>query len=123
MTMVPKGFNINTIVIVCGLAVGFVGWGVIWGDTRNDVDGLIEFRRAAELELRQIDNLSYRVAASERSNASVSQALESLKEAVAQQSGDLRVVREILQRIERQGRASALRFEPYHPGATVALGE
>lgn len=107
-----REWNINTFIVLGGFLAMAVGWGMTWGSTANDVTTLLEFKRAAEGELRRIDSLAFRVAASERANETVSRVLEDLKTAVAQQSGDIRVVREILQRIERQGRASSLSSYP-----------
>lgn len=56
---------------------------------------------AIELSTRQIDALAFRLTAAS-TNAPISRGLADLQAAVSQQSGDIRVVREMLHRIERQ---------------------
>lgn len=109
-TNTPRGININTIIMVCGFLAMTVGWGVIWGQTSNDVKSLIEFRNDASVELRRLDSLAFQVTANEMETRSVSAALSDLKDAVSEQGGDIKVVREILQRLERQGQTGSLRY-------------
>lgn len=119
----PKGTNINTIVSAAGFLV-LLG-GIVWTEGRSAEQlaatqaSLASYRAATDLRIarletdtRQIDNLNFRMQAAESANASVGRVLDELQSAVSQQSGDIRVVREILQRLERQGQTSALRSFP-----------
>ncbi|NSZ52999.1 hypothetical protein G6K96_08525 [Agrobacterium vitis] len=50
--------------------------------------------------MRKLDNLAYRIDVAERSATSISQAIKDLQITASGQSGDLREMRVILQRIE-----------------------
>ena len=56
--------------------------------------------RSIESEVRKIDQLSYRVTVTEQATTSTATAIKELQSLVSQQAGDIKVVREILQRIE-----------------------
>lgn len=127
---VKREWNINTIISVLGFALTLVTLGVAYGQlTQQAVEtakSLDDYRATTDLRLskletetRQIDNLAFRITAAESSNATVSRALDELQATVSQQSGDLRVIREILQRIERQGQTSAMRY----PASVEAMAE
>lgn len=49
--------------------------------------------------MRKIDNLTYRVTVTEQSNANITTAIKELQALMSQQAGDLKVMKEILQRI------------------------
>lgn len=55
---------------------------------------------ALEGQVRQIDNLTYRITVQEQGAVTLSQSVNELKQAVASQSADLRVIREILTRLD-----------------------
>ena len=61
---------------------------------------------SVESDLRKYDNLAYRITVVETANAAVAQKLDTLQQAVNNQGGDLRVVKEILQRLESQSKAA-----------------
>ncbi|MGD9478783.1 hypothetical protein [Shinella sp. G-2] len=84
-----------------------------------------------EGEVRKIDNLAYRIAAAEQMMASTAAAIKGLQALVSAQSGDIKVIREILQRIEagseemrgrrkRQPRRPLFRGASYHPEYRLA---
>lgn len=50
--------------------------------------------------MRKIDNLTYRVTVTEQSNANITTAIKELQALMSQQAGDLKVMKEILQRVE-----------------------
>jgi len=52
------------------------------------------------LKGRKADQLSYRVTVTEQTTTSTATAIKELQNLVSQQAGDIKVVREILQRIE-----------------------
>ncbi len=69
------------------------------GEARND-----EWKRGVEADIRKlsgiVDNLSYRVTANEQATIAVAQSNKETQTAITQLGGDMRVVKEILQRIE-----------------------
>ncbi|RVL05157.1 hypothetical protein CN151_10550 [Sinorhizobium meliloti] len=122
-------WNLNTIIQVITLVVMGIGGVTIWVEKSRDIeelqswrtaleqsqkDRLAEFRerdgraeerfRGLENEVRKIDNLTYRVTITEQSTATITTAIKDLQSVINQQSGDLKVVREILQRLEDNGR-------------------
>ncbi|MCF1481647.1 MULTISPECIES: hypothetical protein [Rhizobium/Agrobacterium group] len=114
----PPKYNINTWINLTTLVSIIAGGGYAWAQTNSDIDELKRWRVAVEgrlgnadgkieerfkvneVELRKLDNLSYRVTVAEQSATSISQAIKELQITASGQSGDLRVMREILQRIE-----------------------
>lgn len=99
-------WNINTIVLLGGFALTLGGLVVSSGmfiQRSNYLETRVE---SLEVQVRKIDTMDYRLTAAENSGASVSRSLDELRAAVAQQSGDLKVVREILQRLESQSKAA-----------------
>lgn len=117
--------NLNTIIQLVTL-IGMCAGGVtIWVNKGRDIEELqnwkaghellhkerlvevkaIEARneerfRSLESEVRKIDNLSYRLTVTEQSSTSTAGAIKDLQTLVSQQSGDLKVIKEILQRVE-----------------------
>lgn len=123
--------NLNTIMHLITLTAVVLGGVTVWVNSRRDIDDLKSWRasheilhkdrlaevkgieaaygerfKATETETRklssQMENTIYRVTVLEQSTASVTQAIKDLQSLVSQQSGDLRVMKEILQRIEAQ---------------------
>lgn len=118
-------WNLNTIIQLVTL-IGMCAGGVaIWVNKGRDIEELqnwkaghellhkerlvevkgIEARneerfRSLESEVRKIDNLSYRLTVTEQSSTSTAAAIKDLQTLVSQQSGDLKVIKEILQRVE-----------------------
>lgn len=122
---VKKEWNINTFILVAGFVLTLVmtGVGMLWtyaqsaGQIANNTKAIADYRTATdtrvsqlEADTRQLDNLAYRVTAAEGASAQISRSLDGLKEAVSEQSGDLKLMREILQRLERQ--SSPTSFSP-----------
>ncbi|MGF6253762.1 hypothetical protein [Ensifer sp. LBL] len=56
--------------------------------------------RSLESEVRKIDNLSYRLTVTEQTSSSTAGAIKDLQGLLSQQAGDLKVIKEILQRVE-----------------------
>lgn len=116
----PKGWNINTYVSIGGFVILLAGMVYTEGQSsqklQSTVDAFASYQtdtdnRIAQIEAqtRQLDSLAYRIGAAEASNAAVSRIMSDLQASVAQQSGDIKVVREILQRLERQASPVDLR--------------
>lgn len=104
-------WNLNTIIQLVTLFGMCVGGVTIWVNKGRDIEELQKWRsamearseerfRALESEVRKIDNLAYRVASTEQSSTSTAAAIKDLQALVSQQSGDLKVIKEILQRVE-----------------------
>ncbi|WP_342242627.1 hypothetical protein [Ensifer sp. OTU672] len=118
-------WNLNTIIQLVTLIGVCAGGVTIWVNKGRDIEELqnwkaghellhkerlvevkaIEARneerfRSLESEVRKIDNLSYRLTVTEQSSTSTAAAIKDLQSLVSQQSGDLKVIKEILQRVE-----------------------
>jgi len=104
-------WNLNTIIQLVTLFGMCVGGVTIWVNKGRDIEELQKWRsamearseerfRALESEVRKVDNLAYRVASTEQSSTSTAAAIKDLQTLVSQQSGDLKVIKEILQRVE-----------------------
>ncbi|WLR92196.1 hypothetical protein [Shinella zoogloeoides] len=130
ITRAPKlEVNLNTFIQIFTLASMIIGGVVIWVDKSRDIEDLQAWRsghetlhkdrlaevkatearveerfRGLEADSRkvasQVDNLSYRVTVTEQTTTSTAMAIKELQSLVSQQAGDIKVVREILQRIE-----------------------
>lgn len=118
-------WNLNTVLQLISLLTFLAGGIYVWTNATRDIEELqrwkaghdqyhkerlaevkaIEGRteerfRSIESEVRKIDGLAFRVAATEQSAASTSAAIKDLQALVSAQSGDIKVIREILQRLE-----------------------
>ena len=127
--------NINTALQIVTLAGVVSGWIYIWANTERDILELKGWRdehkqlhekravevRATEVrydermknvesEIRKLagvaDNLSYRITANEQASSNTSQTVKEIQNSLGQLGGDMRVVREILQRIEASQKRS-----------------
>ena len=108
--------NLNTIVQLVGFALLLWAGGQGWGDLNTRVKALEdqsakEEQRVSNVEsdVRKYDNLLYRITVVEQANASVAKSLEDLKSSVSDLSGDTKVMREILQRLESKASPAMLR--------------
>jgi len=108
--------NLNTIVQLVGFALLLWAGGQGWGDLNTRVKALEdqsakEEQRVSNVEsdVRKYDNLLYRITVVEQANASVAKSLEDLKSSVSDLSGDTKVMREILQRLESKASPALLR--------------
>lgn len=125
----PKGkyeVNVNTAIQIVGFLILVAGWGATWGVTRSDVEShtrvlgdfgvrLTAVEReqavlpdygvrlgAVEREQAKLPNLEYRIGQQEQGAASLARSVDDLKAAVSSQGTDLKVIREILTRLEDQ---------------------
>lgn len=123
-------WNLNTLIQLVTLAGMIVGGVVIWVDKSRDIDDLqvwrsnheqlhkerlvevksIEARaderfRNLETEVRKIsgltDNLSYRITTNEQATSGIASTVKDIQTQLSQQSGDLREIKVILQRMEK----------------------
>lgn len=111
--------NLNTIIVLVGFASTTLAGGNMWGavttrlgnlesqvaeraqQTTKDVATLATRIDGLDAEVRKYDNLSYRVTVQEQSSASLAKSVEELKTAINSQGADVRVIREILTRLDR----------------------
>lgn len=131
-------WNLNTLIQLVTLIGMFVGGVAIWIDKSRDIEELQIWRtghdqyhkerlaevkavegrteerfRSLEADGRKatsmLENLSYRVTVTEQTTTSTASAIKELQNLVSQQAGDIKVVREILQRIEASQRSGVER--------------
>lgn len=120
-------WNLNTLVLIGGIVVGLASTAFTWGTFANRLENadaktqewitrhenLHRERQSQvqnadtrmdqriltlESESRKIENLSYRMTIAEQSNINTSKSIERLTDTVNQQSTDIRVMREIIER-------------------------
>lgn len=121
--------NINTMILLAGFAATAIGWGMIWGRFTGDVSSMaqkydnwivtheemhkdrmaalsgVEARTdqrivAVEAEMRKYENLAYRITVQEQGAQTLARSVEELKSLVNNQGTDLKVIREILTRLD-----------------------
>lgn len=121
--------NINTLILLAGFAATAIGWGMIWGRFTGDVSAMaqkydtyivnhdqlhkerlaivtgVEARTdqritTIELTMRKMENFEYRLTVQEQGSQTLARSVEELKNAVNSQGADLRVIREILTRLD-----------------------
>lgn len=128
MTINPRilDWNLNTLIQLVTLFGMIIGGVAIWVDKSRDIEELetwtqaheqlhrerlaevkeregktAERFRGIEEEIKKIDQLEYRLTVTEQSATTTSQALNRVTEGLSDLKGDIRVVREILQRMEQ----------------------
>lgn len=118
-------WNLNTILQILSLA-GMLALGAfVWANTQRDILELEDWRvrhedyhknrladvraveakseerfRGLEDDLRKLDQLEYRITMQEQGSATLARSVEELKVSVNDVKGDLRVMREILERLD-----------------------
>lgn len=119
--------NLNTIILVLGLAGVTAGWGAVWGQTTFKIDREISDRQTwvanheqlhkdrlaqvsaieartdqrlqtLETNLRKVENLEYRITVQEQGSQNLTRSVEELKATVNNLGTDIRVIREIVER-------------------------
>jgi len=123
-------WNLNTIIQIFTL-IGMIGGGIaIWIDKSRDIEDLQEWRQSheqlhkdrlvevksiearaderfknLEADVRRIsgktDNLDYRMTSSEQAVSGMASTVKDIQTQLSQQSGDLREIKVILQRMEK----------------------
>lgn len=118
-------WNLNTIISLVTLVGMCVGLVTIWVDKTRDIEDLQMWRvnheqlhkerlaevaglagrseerfRAIERDIQKIDRLEYRLTNTEQTTSNTAASIRELQTLVSQQAGDIKVVREILQRLE-----------------------
>lgn len=104
-------WNLNTVIQIITLVTMACGGVALWVNRSRDVDELQSWKLSQSahsdiMEARidkveaQVSNHEYRINIGEQSNANTVSSIKDVQSTLNQQSGDLRVVKEILQRIE-----------------------
>lgn len=100
-------WNLNTVVILLGFVGGFVTWGATWNEVQNRsesnsvaLDKMDKRLTAVEVEMRTLDTQELRLSAVEKQASDAAVSMRSLEGTLNVLGSDIRVVREILQRIE-----------------------
>lgn len=109
-------WNLNTLVVLIGFASGFIAWGYTLADiksgrtTNQENIAVLTTRVAAnETTLRRIDNHELRITNMEKAATDAASTMKSLDGTLNDLASDMKVTREILQRIEAAQKA---RFQP-----------
>ena len=107
-------WNLNTLVILFGFAGGLIAWGAVWERVNanqdahaNALDRLDKRMTAAEVSLRQLDNHELRISGVEKQAAEAATSMRAVENTLNALAADMRVTREILQRIEANQRDGA----------------
>lgn len=110
---VKNEINWATVVAVAGMALTVGGLILKTGEFTNTVKHLTEAQSVYRAETQQrfaaleemsdkYDNLAYRVTVQEQAAAQTNAAIEELKRSLADQSADIKVIREILTRLDQK---------------------
>ena len=101
--------NVNTVITIIGFLLTIAGGGAAWGTAQANIATLTNGQSALDVRMTAAEgvtsrlvNLEYRVTVAEQANTNLARAVDELRAAVANQSADIRVVREIVTRMDRQ---------------------
>jgi len=100
-------WNLNTVVVLIGFAGGLVAWGYTLSELRTGgknneekIERLDTRLAAVETSIRQIDNHELRISNVEKQATDAASAMRAVEAALNGLAVDMKVTREILQRIE-----------------------
>jgi len=100
-------WNLNTVVILLGFAGGVAAWGATWERlTANQdahsvaIDRLDTRLTAVEVKIRALDTQELRISNIEKQASDAAVAMRSVEGTLNSLAADMKVTREILQRIE-----------------------
>lgn len=101
-------WNPNTITMICGFAAGLIAWGYTLSELQTGRDtnagniARLEQRLTAlEVTARVLENHELRIARVETQATDAATAMRSVEAALNQLSSDTRLMRELLERLER----------------------
>ncbi len=105
-------WNLNTVVILLGFVAGVAAWGATWermsaGQRYNTerIDRLTERVAAIETTARMLDNHELRISNVEKQASDAAMAMRAVEGTLSSLAADMRVTREILQRLEASQRS------------------
>lgn len=105
-------WNLNTVVILLGFVAGVAAWGATWermsaGQRYNTerIDRLTERVAAIETTARMLDNHELRISSVEKQASDAAMAMRAVEGTLSSLAADMRVTREILQRLEASQRS------------------
>jgi hypothetical protein len=100
-------WNLNTVVILLGFLAGIAAWGGTWqkltdtaGRNASSIDRLDSRLTALEMAGRRLDNHELRLAIVEKQATDAAGAMRAVESTLGVLTTDVKVVREILQRLE-----------------------
>lgn len=100
-------WNLNTLVILMGFIGGFMAWGATWNELQNrsstnsrSIENIDKGLTAVEASMRILDTQELRIKSVEKQASDAAVSMRSLEFTLSGLSGDLKVVKEILQRLE-----------------------
>lgn len=106
-------WNLNTITVLIGFAAGFVAWGYTLSEMQTgrlqNAEAIARLEtRVGNLETstRLIDNHELRIGVIEAQIRDTTSAMRAVEQALSSLAADIRVTREILERLERSQGAS-----------------
>jgi hypothetical protein len=101
--------NANTIPIIIIIFGGLIGYGYFVSEFRYGLSSVTKTAEMLQADVRRIDEstrrveaLEFRLNAAERRAMTVDTAMDTVKARMAELSSDMRLTREILERMERQ---------------------
>ncbi|WVT72582.1 hypothetical protein QM996_13825 [Sinorhizobium chiapasense] len=104
-------WNLNTVVILLGFISGIAAWGMTWERlTANqqihaeNIDKLDKRVTTLEASMRLLDNHELRLTGVEKQAAEAATSMRAVENTLNSLAADMRVTREILQRIEASQR-------------------
>jgi hypothetical protein len=111
-------WNLNTIVVLLGFAAGLIAWGYAIADIKSSQSSMSQSLdrhdkrlTAVEVEVRRLDNHELRLTTVEKQATDVAGAVRSVETAVNDLATDVRVAKEILERLEER-QSGRSRFPP-----------
>lgn len=113
--------NLNTVVVLVGFASGFVAWGYTLADlkagrseNKQEIERLDTRMTALEVSSRRLDNHELRLGNVEKQATDAATAMRAVEATLNGLAADMRVTREILQRLEAasSGQPRRTRFPP-----------
>lgn len=103
-------WNLNTVVVLIGFCGGFVAWGYTLAELKTgrshnaaNIERLDARLSAVETSARRLDNHELRLANVEKQATDAATAMKAVEAALNGLGADVRVVKEILTRLERNG--------------------
>lgn len=108
-------WNLNTIVVLIGFAGGFIAWGHTISELQTgrhinatNIERMEVRLSALEVTTRRIDNHELRLGNAEKQATDAATAMRAVEATLNGLAADIRVTREILQRLEASAKGTAV---------------